>query len=63
MGWFRKHKKTDYSADDCRKKCSRLLKEMSVEIDCEKLESLAQQWAEFRELLARHENQNKSEIR
>lgn len=62
MGHFRKHKLSDFTAAECRSNCLALLVKMRQCFDVKKLESLAQEWAEFRELLARHEGKNQIDV-
>ena len=62
MGYFRKHKRSDHNADECRKRCRRLLDSMAATEDTDQIEVLAHEWAEYRELLARHEGNNASDV-
>ena len=66
MGYFRRFKTSDHSAEDCRKQMMKRL-EALVFTDRKKMslkyaETLAEEWACFRELLARHENRNQSPL-
>lgn len=58
MGYFRKYKKSDYTSDECRDHCERLVGWMAATDKKKDIEKWAQEWAEFRELLARHEGNN-----
>ena len=63
MGYFRRYKLTDYTAEQCRKAINKL--ESSLLDDATPLAFLQKkldEWACLRELLARHENNNKSEL-
>ena len=62
MGFFRKHKKSDHSLDECKRECHQILAAMTTETETDKLEELARRWAEFRELQARHEGENASDV-
>lgn len=65
MGYFRRFKLNDHSADDCRKILRRMGHQLIANagnLSLNELEHDLEQWACFRELLARHENQNKSEL-
>jgi hypothetical protein len=67
MGYFRRFKLSDYTAQQCKAK----LRELELDIlSCSnpptptrnEVIAMLEQWACFRELLARHENQNKSQL-
>ncbi len=62
MGFFRRYKLTDYTADECRKEMDRLaLSARSIHVDNRhSMEQVMETWACFRELLARHEKKNES---
>ena len=63
MGFFRRYKLTDYTADECRAECSRLAHGLSLPIDLETEDEavkIMEKWACLRELLARHEKNNES---
>ncbi len=63
MGYFRVYKPSDYSADECRKKLAELEARMCAPLpNRSRVRDLANQWAQFRELLARHEGENKSRL-
>lgn len=62
MGYFRRHKLTDYTADECRKELKKI--ELHIFEDAEHLidREILERWACFRELLARHEKNNQSPL-
>lgn len=65
MGFFRRYKLTDYTADECRDECDRIVHYLSLPIDLPEIvevEEMMRRWACFRELLARHEKQNQSPL-
>lgn len=65
MGYFRRYKLTDYTADECRKEMEQLEGEVlwgSDICDQASLTPVLEKWACFRELLARHEKQNQSPL-
>jgi hypothetical protein len=65
MGYFRKFKLSDYSIEDCRKAISireRDIAEMARANRRFEMIQAMEEWACFRELLARHENQNASPL-
>lgn len=73
MGFFRRFKLTDHSADECRDKMRELVTdirfgpELSVDKEVEdhtyeQTTKLMEEWGCFRELLARHEKQNQSPL-
>lgn len=63
MGYFRRFKLSDYTAEQCRKEMLklevRIVKDTPLQMD---MPALLEEWACYRELLARHENQNKSKL-
>lgn len=60
MGFFRRYKLTDYSADECREEMLGREKYLAVvNTTPEGASKLMEEWACFRELLARHEGKNK----
>lgn len=65
MGFFRRFKLTDYTADECRQEMKKRelaalwASDVSAEPDMAKV---MEEWACFRELLARHEKENKSPL-
>lgn len=59
MGFFRRYKLSDYTADECREKMEQLMCDIWSASDYESIEKLMEQWACFRELLARHEKRAK----
>lgn len=64
MGYFCKYKKSDYSLEQCKKKCEKIIKDIvnmsdtSSHVKEKYILMRMRQWAEFRELQARHEKQN-----
>lgn len=65
MGYFRRYKLSDYTADDCHKRMNRCVASimlMGDEFDYDKVIATLEEWACFRELLARHEKNNQSPI-
>jgi len=69
MGFFRCYKLSDYTADECRAEMDQLLWRVFNNSDhdgentsAEGVERLMEEWACFRELLARHEGKNKSQL-
>ena len=65
MGFFRRYKPTDYTAEECRDKMKGLEGEILWGSDIatnEQAAKVMEDWACFRELLARHEKQNKSPL-
>jgi len=63
MGFFRRHKLSDYTADECREELARLqgVIKRDVHLGIRGVK-LLEEWACFRELLARHEGKNKSQL-
>jgi hypothetical protein len=63
MGYFRRFKLSDYTAEQCRKEMlkreTKIVKDTPLQQD---MPAILEEWACFRELLARHENQNKSQL-
>ena len=62
MGFFRRHKLSDYTADECREEMEQLVYEITGCDNLKRIEEYMEQWACFRELLARHEKQNQSPL-
>lgn len=62
MGYFRRFKLTDYSAKECKKQLSQLEYDVTGADNPKEIRRIMDEWACFRELLARHENQNKSQL-
>ena len=65
MGFFRRYKLTDYTADECRAHCTRIVKNIvqsKLFLTEQHIENDLEEWACFRELLARHEKSNRSPI-
>lgn len=65
VGFFRRYKLSDHTADECRAKLKELEDEVlwgSDTCDNEGVAKLMEEWACFRELLARHEGKNKSQL-
>lgn len=62
MGFFRRHKLSDYTADECRKQMKILVREITMISCLERIDRLMVEWACFRELLARHEGKNESQL-
>lgn len=65
MGFFRRYKLSDYTADECRKAVDYISRQILLELEdltVKELEELMEQWACYRELLARHEGKNKSQL-
>lgn len=61
MGFFRRYKLTDYTADECRKEMHHRASWLAaVNTTSEEATKLMEEWACFRELLARHEKKNES---
>lgn len=61
MGFFRRYKFNDFTADECRE-AMRFLENCALRntIDADGMVNLMEEWGCFRELLARHEKNNKS---
>tara|TARA_R110002094_G_scaffold174597_2_gene155358 strand:- start:968 stop:1171 length:204 start_codon:yes stop_codon:yes gene_type:complete len=65
MGFFRRYKLSDYTAEECRKGIDHIAHQILLELEdltLKDLEGLMEDWACFRELLARHEGKNKSQL-
>ena len=65
MGYFRRFKLSDYSADECSRNMGKIVHKILASRDKMtpvELGGHLENWACFRELLARHENQNKSQL-
>jgi len=66
MGYFRRFKPNDHTAAQCKAKMKQLVEELVCELggsgDQKFVERYMDEWACYRELLARHENQNKSKL-
>lgn len=62
MGFFRRYKLSDYTADECREEMDQLVYEVTGCDNQKRIEKMMEEWACFRELLARHEKQNKSPL-
>jgi len=70
MGFFRRYKLSDYTADECRKRCQDVVNALSSNRESDRVflsynnrvEKFMEEWACFRELLARHEGNNKSQL-
>lgn len=71
MGFFRRFKLTDHTADECRQRLEVLLvairygprlTEREEDYTDEDTIELMEEWACFRELLARHEKNNQSSL-
>lgn len=67
MGFFRRYKLTDYTADECRVQIAKRAKMLIFNINehnepmkTSDFERIMEEWACYRELLARHEKQNQS---
>ena len=55
MGFFRRLKPSQASAEECRQICKRFIEQMQHSSNLKNLEDLAESWAVHRELLARYE--------
>ncbi len=63
MGFFRRYKLSDYTADQCRVEMGMREQYLGVVNTGQKeAAKLMEEWACFRELLARHEKKNKSPL-
>lgn len=70
MGYFRRFKLSDYTADECRSRCQEMVNALSSNRESDRVyvnlngrvEKFMDEWACFRELLARHEGKNKSQL-
>jgi len=62
MGYFRRFKLTDHTAKECKKHLAQLEYDVTGENDPKQIRRIMDEWACFRELLARHENNNKSQL-
>lgn len=68
MGYFRKHKKKDYTLEQAKRNCRKALEDMLEAVrdggvvTVYTLETYAEEWAEWRELQARLEGDNKSDV-
>ena len=61
MGFFRRFKLSVYTAEECREQLEQLEYDVTG-AEPPNVERIMDEWACFRELLARHENQNKSPL-
>lgn len=63
MGYFRRYKLSDYTADVCRDKMDELAEKIQALLTPRhEAVKLMEEWACFRELLARHEKNNQSPL-
>lgn len=62
MGYFRRYKLSDYTADECREAMRECIASMAVTEYPRALAQFAEKWACFRELLARHGGKNNSPL-
>lgn len=65
MGYFRRFKPSDYTAEQCRREIQKIetyIFSGQMKITIKGLPSLLEKWACFRELLARHEKSNQSPL-
>ena len=62
MGYFRRHKLSDYTTDECREEMEQLEYDVTGCDDVQEIPRIMERWACFRELLARHEKENKSPL-
>lgn len=65
MGFFRRYKLTDYTVEECRQATTAIIRQIldvaqfdSQDTRTNDIEKLIEEWACFRELLARHEKKN-----
>jgi len=65
MGFFRRYKLSDYTEDECHKRMNRCVAKLMLmgdNFDYDFVVNTMDEWACFRELLARHEGKNKSKL-
>jgi len=63
MGYFRRYKLSDYTADECRIEMGNRERWLAVvNTTTKEAAKRMEEWACFRELLARHEKQNESSL-
>ena len=63
MGYFRRFRLESYTADECREKCDKLEARMCGPIpNKRRARAILEEWACYRELLARHEKENESPL-
>ena len=70
MGFFRRYKLSDYTADECRTEMDAIKRKLIDNVRSSHFSTelkacshkLMEEWACYRELLARHEGKNKSQL-
>lgn len=62
MGFFRRYKLTDFTARECKAAMLQLEYDVAGEDSPKRIRKIMEEWACFRELLARHEGKNKSKL-
>jgi hypothetical protein len=62
MGYFRRFKLSDYTAKECKKQLEQLEWDITGSDNPDEIRRIMDEWACYRELLARHEDQNKSKL-
>lgn len=62
MGFFRRYKLSDYTADECREEMEQLVYDITGCEDFKRIDKMMTEWGCYRELLARHEGKNKSQL-
>lgn len=62
MGFFRRYELSDYTVAECKDEMSQLEYDVSGADKTQTIRRIMDQWACFRELLARHEEKNKSKL-
>ena len=63
MGYFRRRKAKNHTLAECREECRKLEYEMSIRGTMAEIRKLADEWAVWRELWARLEGENHSDVR
>ena len=62
MGFFRRYKLTDYTADECRDQLEQLEYDVTGADKLKDIKRIMEEWGCYRELLARHEKKNESPL-
>jgi hypothetical protein len=62
MGFFRRYKLSDHTAAQCKEEMEQLEYDVSGADKPKTIRRIMEDWACFRELLARHEKKNKSKL-
>ena len=62
MGFFRRYKLTDYTLEECYEAMKQLEYDVIGEDSPKRIRTIMEEWACFRELFARHEKENQSQL-